>query len=249
VKNVPADYPTIQAGINAASIGDTVKIAAGMYREDVTLASGICLEGAGIDQTIISKSGASGITGNNVSYVIIKGLTVKNSGCAPGICGGGGNGGGIQLSQSSNITIQSCRLTGNAAVDGGGMLVSQSNVTMDHCLIDGNTANNVGAGMVVDANSTVALTNVTVTNNNWKNALGNGGVGGIRSDGDLQITNSILWGNTSQNFSGDGSRVSNSDIGNWSGGTNNINVNPGFVSPVNYHLSAQAVSTANMGAY
>jgi pectin methylesterase-like acyl-CoA thioesterase len=248
VRNVPGDYPTIQAAINAASIGDTVKIAAGTYNEDLTLVSGICLEGAGIDQTIISKSGASGIIGNNVSYVIIKGLTVQNSGCAPGVCGGGSNGGGIQLSQSNDVTIQSCRLTGNASVDGGGISISQSTVTMDHCLIDDNTANNVGAGMVKDAASTVSLTNVTVANNNWANHLGNGGVGGIQSDGSgLQMANSIVWGNNSQNFSGNGSGVSNSDIGGWSGGTNNVTSNPDFVSATDYHL--QGNSTTDMGLY
>jgi hypothetical protein len=57
-----------------------VKVAAGMYGENVNLKSGICLEGSGVDQTIISKSGASGITGDGVSYVIVKGLTVENSG-------------------------------------------------------------------------------------------------------------------------------------------------------------------------
>jgi hypothetical protein len=249
VKNVPGDYPTIQAAINAASIGDTVKIAAGTYNEDLTLTSGICLEGAGIDQTTISKSGASGIAGNGVSYAIIKDLTVKNSGCAPGVCGGGGNGGGIQLSQSSNITIQSCRLTGNVAVDGGGMSVSQSSITMNHCLIDGYTANNEGAGMVKDPASTISLMNVTVANNIWVNPLGNGGVGGIKSDGSgLQIANSILWGNNSQNLSGNGVQVSNSDIGGWSGGTNNVTDNPGFVSATDYHLQASSPS-AGMGSY
>jgi hypothetical protein len=249
VKNVPGDYPTIQAAINAANIGDTVKIAAGTYNEDLTLTSGVCLEGAGIDQTIISKSGASGITGNNVSYVIIKNLTVKNSGCAPGVCGGGGNGGGIELSQANNITIQSCRLTGNVAVDGGGMAVSQSSVTMDHCLIDHNTAGNVGAGMVMDPGSTAALANVTVANNNWVNPLGNGGIGGISADGSgLQMANSILWGNNSKNFSGNGARVSNSDINGWSGGINNISSNPNFAAVTNYHLQGGSPS-AGMGLY
>lgn len=249
VKNVPGDYPTIQAAIDASSFGDTIKIAAGTYNEDLTLASGICLEGAGIDQTIISKSGASGITGNNVSYVIMKGFSVQNSGCAPGVCGGGGNGGGIQLSNSSNITIQSCRLTGNSAVDGGGMSLSQSSVTIDHCLIDGNTANNLGAGIAEDAASTVSLTNVTVANNKWVNALGNGGVGGIRADGSgLKMANSIVWGNNSQNFSGNGSQVSNSDISGWSGGTNNIGGDPRFISTTDHHLQTGSPATG-MGLY
>jgi len=237
VINVPADYPSIQTAIDAASIGDTVKVAAGTYNEDVSLKSGICLEGAGVDQTIISKSGASGISGNGVSYVIIENLTVEDSGCAPGLCGGGGDGGGVWLSGSNNITLQSCRLTGNTAVNGGGMYLSASTVTMDHCLIDDNTAHNAGGGIIADADSTVALTDVTVANNTWSNALGNGGVGGVDALGaSLQIANSILWGNNDTNFSGSGSGVSNSDIGGWSGGTDNVSTNPSFVSTTDYQL-------------
>ena len=226
-----------------------MKVAAGTYNENLALKSGICLEGAGIDQTIISKSGASGMTGDGVSYVIVKGLTVSNSGCSPGLCGGGGDGGGIRLSQSSYVTVQSCRLPGNAAVNGGGMLATESSVVVDHCLIDHNTANNIGGGVAADSNSSVALTNDTVTNNVWSNALGNGGVGGVSSAGSgVQITNSIVWGNTGQDFSGSGVGVSSSDIGSWSGGTNNVNSNPKFVSSADYHLQAGSAA-GGMGAY
>lgn len=249
LRNVPGTYPSIQVAIDAASIGDTVKVAAGTYAENLTLKGGICLEGAGVDQTIISKSGAPGITGNGVSYVIVKNLTVKNSGCAPGACGSGGNGGGVLLAQSTNITLESCRLTENAAVDGGGMLVSESSVIVDHCLIDNNTANNVGGGLVVQSNLPVTLTNVTVANNVWSNPLGNGGVGGMSSYGSgLRMTNSILWGNGKQNISGNGAGIGSSDIGGWSGGTNNVNSNPGFVSATDYHLQASS-SASGMGAY
>jgi hypothetical protein len=187
--------------------------------------------------------------GRSSAGVIIKNLTVKNSGCAPGICGSGSNGGGIRLSQSNNITLQSCRFTGNAAVDGGGMLVSESSVIVDHCLIDNNVANNIGGGLVVQSDLPVTLTNVTVANNIWSNPLGNGAVGGVSSYGPgLRMTNSILWGNTKQNMSGNGSGISNSDVGGWSGGTNNISSNPGFVSGTDYHLQANS-SAAGMGLY
>jgi len=249
VKNVPADYPNIQAAVNATTIGDTVKIAAGMYNENVTLKSGICLEGAGIDQTVISKSGASGISGDGVSYVIVKNLTVKNSGCEPGSCGGGGDGGGIRLLGSSNITLQSCRLTGNAAANGGGIFASGSTITVDHCLIDDNIAHNVGAGILVQSNSTASLTNVTVANNVWSNTFGNGGIGGIGFySSNLQMTKSILWANSNKNFSGNGSGISSSDIGGWSGGTGDINGNPMFISATDYHLQSGSPATG-MGSY
>ena len=225
-----------------------MKFGAGTYNEDLNLKSGICLEGAGVDQTIISKSGASGILGYDVSYVIIQDLTVKNSGCGPGSCGGGVDGGGIQLFDSENITLQSCRLTGNAAANGGGLSISDSSVVVDHCLIDGNNASNEGGGMIVE-NSTVSLTNVTVANNSWSNPLNNGGVGGVRSYGsNLQIIDSILWGNTNQNFSGTGASAGNSDIGGGSGGADDISTNPDFVSPTDYHLQGGS-RAAGMGMY
>ncbi len=243
VKNVPGNYPNIQAAIDAAAIGDTVKVAAGTYMENVNLKSGICFEGAGVDETIISKDGASGITGDNISYTVIKNLTVKDSGS------NAVDGGGIRLSGSTNITLQSCRLTENIAANGGGLFASASSITMDHCLIDGNTAENIGAGIVTEASSTATLTNDTVANNIWSNSLGNGEVGGVRSyASSLQIANSILWGNTGQDLSGSDSSVSNSDIGGWSGGTNDISHDPSFTSTTDYHLQSSSPATG-MGAY
>jgi hypothetical protein len=243
VKNVPASYPTIQAAINAASVGDTIKVAAGTYAENVNLKSGICLEGAGVDQTVIAKSGAPGITGSGVTFLTIKNLTVKNSG------NGNGDGGGIRIVGSNNVTLQSCRSTGNVGTNGGGIFISGSTVTIDHCLFDGNTVHNTGAGIEAEGNSTVTLTNTTVANNTWANALGNGGTGGIMSYGSsLQISTSILWGNNSDNITGGGFSISGSDISGWAGGTNNVNTDPKFVSASDYHLQSGSPATG-MGAY
>jgi hypothetical protein len=50
--NVPGDYSTIQAAINAANPGDTIQVAAGTYHEQVVINKNLTLQGAG-DATII----------------------------------------------------------------------------------------------------------------------------------------------------------------------------------------------------
>ena len=48
---VPEVFPTIQSAVNAANSGDTIKIAAGTFREQVTIAKDLTLQGAGAGDT------------------------------------------------------------------------------------------------------------------------------------------------------------------------------------------------------
>ena len=50
---VPSGYPTIQAAVDAATAGDEVILAAGMYEEQVVITTDITVTGAGIGQTIL----------------------------------------------------------------------------------------------------------------------------------------------------------------------------------------------------
>lgn len=52
--HVPADHPTIQAAVDAASPGDTIHIAAGQYNEAVKLKSGIILKGESRDAVVVA---------------------------------------------------------------------------------------------------------------------------------------------------------------------------------------------------
>ena len=91
VIEVPGDYPTIQAAINAASDGDTIVVAAGLYKENVVIDKSLTLEGvqAGVDartrsgaETIIEpdpdETGISIVTADG-RVVVIDGLTVQNA--------------------------------------------------------------------------------------------------------------------------------------------------------------------------
>src|SRR5262245_61803394 len=59
VLKVPRDYATIQAAVNAAITGDTIKVAAGVYNENVVIStSGLRLQGS--DGAVIDGAGLTG---------------------------------------------------------------------------------------------------------------------------------------------------------------------------------------------
>ena len=53
---VPEHFPTIQSAINAANPGDTIKLAAGTFREQVIIAKDLTLKGAGAGDDGLSRS-------------------------------------------------------------------------------------------------------------------------------------------------------------------------------------------------
>jgi parallel beta-helix repeat protein len=55
---VPRDFPTIQAAVDAAAPGDTIKIESGTYTEEVVIGKDLDLRGAGAGATIIKSPAA-----------------------------------------------------------------------------------------------------------------------------------------------------------------------------------------------
>ncbi len=123
--NVPADQPTIQAGINASTHGDTVLVQPGIYTEhisfngrNIVLASLFDLTGdtSYISSTVIDgDSSGTVVTFNNgeANSAVITGFTIRR--------GYAMNGGGIFCS-NSQPTIQFNKILQNYAEDNGGGL-------------------------------------------------------------------------------------------------------------------------------
>jgi predicted outer membrane repeat protein len=127
VIHVPADAPTIQAGIDAAVDGDTVLVADGIY----TGQGNANIDPRGKTITIMSENGSAHCTidcaglsrGFNVHSfetwnTVIRGFTVMN--------GNRANAGGGLYIDDAVPTIDDCLFMGNHATYGGGIYVRKS---------------------------------------------------------------------------------------------------------------------------
>ncbi len=249
-----ASYPTIQAGINAASLanGGTVLVAAGTYYENITLKDGVEVVSDRTGDTIISGSSDPPVViAHSVnSSAKLDGFTITNGNASS-------HGGGITIEAGSDPIISNCVITGNSATFhgggiavhdgssptiinctiadngagyyGGGIWVNQSSPIISNCLITGNTAGTYGGGILIYSSSPTTVTNCTLTGNSATNG---GGIASLVSSSPT-ITNSIIYGNTA---TGNGPNIFNDETstatvtysfieGGWSG-DGNIGVAP-----------------------
>jgi hypothetical protein len=149
--NVPADYTTIQAAVDAASDGDEIVIAPGTYtgNDDAVVDLGskqLTLRGSGSADSILIDgefSRRAVIAGTNSPNT---GSTIQNLTLTKGF-GDSMGGGGLLLGGSSNITCIGCRFTGNTTTGSGagiGSGWSYNTVSLTNCLFDGNSCLTVG---------------------------------------------------------------------------------------------------------
>jgi hypothetical protein len=145
------------------------------------------------------------------------------------------NGGGI-YSDESSLTVANCVFYGNSARRGGGIYNDEGSVSAINCLFFGNSASDMAGGIYCGFGSSSAaiITNCTFFGNSAGNSFG-----GIRcGEGSYTVTNSILWGNTSELFNLHSQQISgctvthsNIDQDGYEGSNGNIREDPLFVDP------------------
>ncbi len=206
--NVPADYSTIQAGINISANGDTVLVQPAIYQENINfngrrivLCSLYLLnhDTTSINSTIIDgQQSGSVITLNHDedSLAVISGLTIRN--------GRSRLGGGINCLDSSPI-IRDNKISGNTAYyqndsdgNGGGIASISGNPLIERNKFIGNSSVS-GGGIWIGAGARIR-DNIFVENN----ARIEGAGIFIGNDTESEITGNIL----SDNHAGSGGGIS-----------------------------------------
>jgi hypothetical protein len=185
---VPTDVSRIQAAVERAAAGDTIRIAAGTYLENVVVEKehgGIVLLGEdGPRQTILDGGGQGRVLTfvETAKDTRVEGLTLRNGG--PSFDGGGvyvylgsvsivrcrimanraeGDGGGISA-YSAEVLIRESTIQANQARRGGGVHAVNSKLRLVNSTITGNTAEASGGGLYSDASDVAVVRNLVSEN-------------------------------------------------------------------------------------
>ena len=158
---VPKDYPTIQDAINNASSGYTVKVAPGIYRENILMKEGITLKGSGAYVTIIDGEGNGNVIyAYGITSCSIEAFTIRNSGQQ---CSSPGNVGiHINPEGSGNFVIRNCIIQHN----GNGISVwnfHSGSIVIENNTISNNIYDGIEGDWIGSANGVISKN--TITNN------------------------------------------------------------------------------------
>ena len=194
--NIPADYPTIQQGIDASSDGDTVLVQPGTYVENINFSGHNIVLGSlflttgdtsYIEQTVIDGDSAGSVVtfeSRENENSRITGFTIQNGYAS-------GYGGGIRIDSMSNPVVCFNNITRNNSGDKGGGIacIVNSNATISDNYFNLNIAEFGGA--IYAGYSDPLITNNIIRSNEATWGYG----GGI----DLRYSNALIENNTIQN--------------------------------------------------
>ena len=176
---------------------------------------------------------------NTNATAVLDGFTVSG-----GNANGSGNDvdGAGMLNFSGSPSLTNVTLSGNSASFGGGIFNgNSSSPTLTNVTLSGNSAIQ-GGGIFNFTGSSPTLTHVTLSGNSAANG------GGVYNDFDCapSLRNCILWGNSGGEIANEVGSASVSDSlvqGGYGGGTNILDADPQFVTPI---TAAAPTTTGNL---
>jgi len=230
--HVPADQPTIQAGILAAADGDTVLVADGTYtgtgNRDIDLfgKSVTVISANGPAACIIDCQGSA--SDQHRGFIVhlgegtdteIRGFTIRN-----GFLGAGQ--GGAILCDGTSPTISGNVIIENHALDGGGIACLNGTPTISGNTVSENRVTgwqHEGAGIYCNNASPLITLNTISGNGDTDNCWGGGGiycVGGAPEIDGNTISNNLTYGSGGgiETYLSDATITGNTVSGNQGGG-------------------------------
>ena len=202
VRHVPADFPTIQGALRAASYGDVVLVAPGTFYESLQMPDGVTLESeAGYASTTIDGTGGpSVIYCSGVSRsTVIRGFHITGGMGTPQF--NGTYGGGILCLNGASPLLEENRFTQNTAKYGGAIMCRyDSTPTIRNNVVQNNTADSEGGGiLLIDAlNETTLIEGNEIRGNTAGESGGGVWIGGANAT----FRGNTLIGNTAVTSAG-----------------------------------------------
>lgn len=156
----------LQDFINHATNGDVITFACS---GTITLTSTLVIKRKGqtVGNLTLDGSGESVILdgGNKVRVLRVDGMRLTLKGVTVANGKTDESGGGLFISQSSEVTIENCTFSGNAARHGGGLFNDGGKVTITNCTISGNAASAWGGGLYNNFGGEAIISFSTFVNN------------------------------------------------------------------------------------
>jgi hypothetical protein len=195
---------TVAQAISLAASGDSIKVAAGTYIENLTISISLKILGSGARRTILDGGGAGRVVtiSSAAAHVTLSGVTVTNGNWLVGA--GIANQGVLRLFQSAvsgnrvQLTCQDCSAQGGGIANAAGarLTIGSSTVSGNHVSLSGCQHSCSAKGGGIYNLGTLVLYNSTISGNT-ASPYGQGNGSGIytASPGTAIIQNSTLSGN------------------------------------------------------
>ena len=176
---------TIGHAISLASSGDSIRVAAATYTENLTIGFSLKVIGSGATTTIVDGGGVNTVVAipNANPRVTLAGVTIRNG---SGFDGGGVSNNGTLTINNSNLFHNSSKRSGGAIFNGGGMTINKTTISRNSTVGDGGGIWNLG---------TLTINDSTISRNTGGEILFSTG-GGIANSATMTIKNSTISGNT-----------------------------------------------------
>jgi Right handed beta helix region len=205
----PHCYATLQAALDAAADGDTIRIGPGTFAGGVTITKSVTLTGVDAHASKISGGGPVVTIGSTTSaptvtldnLTITGGLTTSNPHapecgldvpvCGPGYANSTAIGGGIETFAGTNVTISDSIVTGNRATP------AHTTLSVKATCAGGPCPAAFGDAGGIDVWGSMTIVDSTISDNHASApAQSNGGGIAVHSDASLSLSGSQVTGNS-----------------------------------------------------